>query len=299
VSARTACCVSAALGLGLLVAALIAVSPVLAQEPVPDGFFISLDQDGAQPWANGEWKTLSGGDQDLSIAFYMNFPGDYNSGCIEMDFSYTHDGETTSEFFRGPVGVYLSVNENSYNVTGQEITLNGTYSTSIPIALDSTGTVQQWLLRALYPDQSDYYHLVGASTGSAVVCVTDSDDDRPASFVLYNDDETYYVADTQEINMRWGDLSSPGQTTAYTSTTEPWTLPGPLTPITFTIDPAQPLPWGGGSVIDVDIMWWVARVALTIYHLLPLNVWIVFGLIILIPIIGMLLYRLMIEPPDI
>jgi len=178
-------------------------APLPAAAQVPDGFYISLSQDGTQNWAEGEWKTVSGANQDLNVSFYMMFNGDYQNGCIELEFEYEHDGETTATFWRGPVGVYMSISENEFNVTGQEMDLDGDYN-STPFDLDtSTDDVQQWFLKAVYPDQQHYYNLDGDGTGSATVCVTNSDDERPASIVLYNDDTNYYEADPQVISMRW------------------------------------------------------------------------------------------------
>lgn len=293
-NAKTACCASVSIGLGLLAAALFAVSPVMAQE----GFYISLDQAGTEVWNEGEWKTLSGADQDLNVTFYMQFAQDYESGCIDIEFEYEHDGDTTSDFFRGPVGIYMEIDENQFNGTGQDITLAGEYN-STQFSLDTgIADVREWFLLAEYPDQQHTYNLAGTGTGSATACVTDSDDERPAYVRLYNDDESYYVANTQEISMRWVEGYEPAQT-AYTATTGTWDLPGPLEPITYTIDPDAPTPWGETSVIDVDYMWWVAMIALTIYNLLPRNVWVIFLLILMLPIIGIILYRLMVEPPDI
>lgn len=82
------------------------------------------------------------------------------------------------------------------------------------------------------------------------------------------------------------------------TTTNQWESYGDLTPISFTLNTDAPMPWGEVEIINPETLWWVARVALTIYGLLPDSVWLIFFFILLIVPIGLLAYKLLINPPD-
>lgn len=90
------------------------------------------------------------------------------------------------------------------------------------------------------------------------------------------------------------------QTVTPTPTATPteWQMPRePLTPYTYTVD--VPSPEIG---IDAGRLWEMARVALTSYKIMGGDnngTWILLAILLLVPVAGGILYRLLVHPPDI
>ncbi len=85
----------------LIVGALLLLTPPQATfAQVPSGFEICLDQTCTEGNVSmGEWvtETLSG---PGALSFYLKFATDYELGCVWIDFIYSHDGESTSQFWQ-------------------------------------------------------------------------------------------------------------------------------------------------------------------------------------------------------
>jgi len=150
---------------------------------------------------------------------------------------------------------------------------------------------------AAAPTYSSYYYglyLRSQSSVNSSFCAEDGEATSSYAFSLH---ESVSPTPTPEP----GGTATPTpiiHTQYLTLTTGTWTIPGPLVPITYSLETDSPHPWGEGSVITRDLLWWVARVALTIYSILPGSVWFTFFFVLLITPIGLILYKLMLEPPD-
>lgn len=83
-----------------------------------------------------------------------------------------------------------------------------------------------------------------------------------------------------------------------TATVSQWALPtGNIKPYTYTVDVPSP-----SVAITAADLWEMARVALTAYNVIGGNgnqVWLLLGIIILVPVAGAIVYRLLVHPPDI
>lgn len=87
-------------------------------------------------------------------------------------------------------------------------------------------------------------------------------------------------------------------TPTATITPTGWELPTqPLQPYTYTLDVESP---------DIDLnagqLWEMARVALTSYKVIGGDnnqVWVLLAVLLLVPVAGAIIYRLLVHPPDI
>ncbi len=183
----------------LIVGALLLLTPPQATfAQVPSGFEICLDQTCTEGNVSmGEWvtETLSG---PGALSFYLKFATDYELGCVWIDFIYSHDGESTSQFWNSDAGVRLLVNKNDYEGTGQLITAVGSSDgRAIDLSSDGNDVFDLAIISPPHPKS-----LLEANNGMVKVCVTDSDQSRPARIYLNNYDGSYYVGGA-EFSMRW------------------------------------------------------------------------------------------------
>jgi len=166
----------------------------------PSGFYVSTDQGGSNPIAEGTWVEVNNPTGAATARLYMVFNQHHQAGGIRVEMQWAHTGKATNPFWRSSCGMRLTADRNSFNAYGQVIAITGMYEVT---------NAAMWLpdMVAFYPDWLGV-ELSGESDGVETICacVTSSDAGRPASVILESVDDGRYTMTRSYVALRWFSL---------------------------------------------------------------------------------------------